>query len=305
MPERERRAPQPSRAADPSRDAEPPRAAQPARAAEPPQGLGPGPVKPGTGWPEDPATPRTAVAGSAADVRELAAAAESIGELAALESVCRACPRLVQWREQVAAEKRRSFQSETYWGRPVPGWGDERPSLLVLGLAPAAHGGNRTGRIFTGDRSGDWLFASLWRCGLASQPTSVTAGDGQRLISARMTAAVHCAPPDNKPTVAERDTCAPWLGAELTALRDDLRVIVCLGHFAWQALWPRLAAVGVGVPKPRPVFGHGAEAVMPGDPPLTVLGCYHPSQQNTFTGKVTEAMLDAVFTRARELAGIR
>jgi uracil-DNA glycosylase len=260
-------------------------------------------VPPGSGWPEDPATAATAVASSAADVRKLAAGAKSIGELAALESVCRACPRLVQWRERVAAEKRRSFQSETYWGRPVPGWGAERPRLLILGLAPAAHGGNRTGRIFTGDRSGDVLFASLWRCGLASQPTSVSAGDGQRLISARMTAAVHCAPPENKPTVAERDNCAPWLAAELAELRADLKVIVCLGHFAWQAIWPQLTAVGVSVPRPRPVFGHGVEAVLPGAARLTVIGCYHPSQQNTFTGKVTDAMLDAVFTRARELAG--
>jgi uracil-DNA glycosylase len=279
MPERERRVPEQSRARGGSW------------------------VRPGSGWPEDPATMQTPVAGSPSDVRELAAGARSVGELAALESVCRACPRLVQWREQVAAEKRRSFQSETYWGRPVPGWGAERPSLLILGLAPAAHGGNRTGRIFTGDRSGDVLFASLWRCGLAAQPTSVTAGDGQRLISTRMTAAVHCAPPENKPTVAERDACAAWLAAELAELRPDLRAIVCLGHFAWQALWPQLAAVGVTVPRPRPVFGHGAEAVLPGDWRLTVLGCYHPSQQNTFTGKVTDAMLDAVFGRARDLAG--
>jgi uracil-DNA glycosylase len=259
-------------------------------------------VPPGSGWPEDPATARTPVAASAARVADLAAAAGSIGDLAAMESVCRACPRLVQWREQVAAEKRRSFQAEVYWGRPIPGWGAERPGVLILGLAPAAHGGNRTGRIFTGDRSGDWLFASLWRCGLAAQPTSVSAGDGQRLIGTRMTAAVHCAPPANKPTVTERDTCAPWLAAELAALRADLRVIVCLGHFAWQALWPQLAAAGCRVPRPRPAFGHGAEAALPGDHPLTVLGCYHPSQQNTFTGRVTEAMLDAVFRRARELA---
>jgi uracil-DNA glycosylase len=261
-----------------------------------------GPVRPGSGWPEDPATAATPVAGTPAEVRELAAQAGSIAELSARESVCRACPRLVQWREQVAAQRRRSFQAETYWGRPIPSWGDQRPGVLILGLAPAAHGGNRTGRIFTGDRSGDVLFASLWRCGLAAQPTSVTAGDGQRLISARMTAAVHCAPPQNKPTVAERDACAPWLAAELATLRADLRVIVCLGHFAWQALWPRLAAAGVSVPRPRPVFGHGAEASLAGEHPLTVLGCYHPSQQNTFTGRVTDAMLDAVFGRARELA---
>jgi uracil-DNA glycosylase len=261
-----------------------------------------GPAPAGSGWPEDPATPATPVACSPSDVRALAGSARSITELAAMESVCRACDRLVRWREQVAIEKRRSFQAEAYWGRPVPSWGAEHPQLLILGLAPAAHGGNRTGRIFTGDRSGDVLFASLWRCGLASQPTSVRAGDGQQLISARMTAAVHCAPPANKPTVAERDACAPWLAAEFAELRADLRVIVCLGHFAWQALWPQLAAAGLSVPRPRPAFGHGTEAAVPGDQPLTVLGCYHPSQQNTFTGRVTDAMLDAVFGRARDLA---
>jgi uracil-DNA glycosylase family 4 len=267
----------------------------------------PGSAAPGRGWPEDPATPATPVAQSPAQVRELAADAASIGELAARQSVCRACPRLVAWREQIAAEKRRSFQSQPYWGRPIPTWGAERSRVLILGLAPAAHGGNRTGRIFTGDRSGDVLFASLYRVGLAAQPTSTAAGDGQRLISARMTAAVHCAPPANKPTVAERDTCAPWLAAELTVLAGELRVIVCLGHFAWQALWPQLAALGAQVPRPRPAFGHGAEADVAGIAAghrLAVLGCYHPSQQNTFTGRVTGPMLDAVFGRARELAGL-
>jgi uracil-DNA glycosylase family 4 len=285
----------------------------------------PGAVPPGSGWPEDPATAATPVAAGPADVRKLAAGAKSIADLAARQSVCRACERLVRWREQVAAEKRRSFQAQDYWGRPVPSWGADQPRLLILGLAPAAHGGNRTGRIFTGDRSGDVLFASLWRCGLAAQPTSVAAGDGQQLIMTRMTAAVHCAPPANKPTVDERDTCAPWLAAELAMFRADLRVVVCLGHFAWQALWPQLAAAGYAVPRPRPAFGHGAEAVLPADrpgpepalgpgaadrssglagagQPLTVLGCYHPSQQNTFTGRVTDAMLDAVFRRASELA---
>jgi uracil-DNA glycosylase len=258
---------------------------------------------PGTGWPEDPADAATPVAADAADVRALASSARSVSELAARESVCRACPRLVEWREQVAAAKRRSYSGERYWGRPVPSWGSEHPRLLILGLAPAAHGGNRTGRIFTGDRSGDVLFAALHRCGLAAQPTSVAAGDGQRLIGARMTAAVRCAPPANKPTVWERDTCAPWLAAELSLLREELRVIVCLGHFAWQALWPQLGAAGVVVPRPRPVFGHGAEALLgSANRPLVVLGCYHPSQQNTFTGKVTNAMLDMVFRRAAELA---
>ncbi len=262
-------------------------------------------VPPGSGWPEDPATAATPVAAGPADVRKLASGATSIADLAALQSVCSACPRLVQWRELVAAEKRRSFQAQDYWGRPVPSWGADQPRLLILGLAPAAHGGNRTGRIFTGDRSGDVLFASLWRCGLASQPTSVAAGDGQQLIMTRMAAAVHCAPPANKPTVAERDTCAPWLAAELAMLRANLRVIVCLGHFAWQALWQQLAAAGYAIPRPRPAFGHGAEAVLPAagaGQPLAVLGCYHPSQQNTFTGRVTDAMLDAVFGRAGELA---
>jgi uracil-DNA glycosylase len=267
-----------------------------------------GPVPPGSGWPEDPATAGTPVAGDAADVRALAAAATSVGELAALESVCRACPRLVQWREEVAAQRRRSFQDQVYWGRPVPSWGDEHAPLLILGLAPAAHGGNRTGRIFTGDRSGDVLFASLWRCGLAAQPTSVSAGDGQRLISARFAAAVHCAPPANKPTVSERDTCASWLAAELSVLGPGLRVVVCLGHFAWQAAWPQLATAGFVVPRPRPAFGHAVEATLAraaAGPPLTVIGCYHPSQQNTFTGRVTDAMLDAVFSRAAGLAGLR
>ena len=203
-----------------------------------------GPVPPGTGWPDDPATPATPVAADAAEVAALAASAPGLSELVARQSVCRACPRLVAWREEVAAVRRKSFISETYWGRPVYGWGDPAPAILILGLAPAAHGGNRTGRVFTGDRSGDFLFASLHRCGLASQPTSVTAGDGQRLIGARMVAAVRCAPPENKPTPAERDTCAPWLAAEFRLVAGALRVVVCLGGFAWQALWPVLAESG-------------------------------------------------------------
>jgi uracil-DNA glycosylase len=290
------------------------------------------PVLPGTGWPDDPATPATPVAENPAGVRTLAATAGTLAELTARQSVCRACPRLVEWRERVAAEKRRSFASERYWGRPIPGWGAERPRVLIVGLAPAAHGGNRTGRIFTGDRSGDVLYASLWRTGLASQETSTSAGDGQRLLGARMVAAVRCAPPQNKPSVAERDACAPWLTAEFGLVASDLRVIVCLGHFAWQATWPLLAAEGFPVPRPRPAFGHGAEALVPrpagahdggaghlpgpADPngerdpgagsagPLLVIGCYHPSQQNTFTGRVTGVMLDDVFRRARLHAGM-
>ena len=270
-----------------------------------------GPVPPGTGWPEDPAAAATPVARDPAQVRELAAGAGSLAELAARESVCRACPRLVQWREEVAETRRRSYRTERYWGRPVPGWGDEHPRILILGLAPAAHGGNRTGRIFTGDRSGDVLFASLWRSGLAAQPTSVRAGDGQRLIGARMAAAVRCAPPANKPEPGERDACAPWLAAELALSVTDLRVIVCLGGFAWQALWPRLADAGWAVPRPRPAFGHGREvrvpwpqSPQPEGPALLVLGCYHPSQQNTFTGRVTDVMLDKVLGQARRAAGL-
>ena len=265
------------------------------------RGAAPGPVPPGTGWPGDPATAVTPVATDQDGVRSLSAAAGSLAELAARQSVCRACPRLVEWREQVAATRRRAFAAEPYWGRPVPGWGDDNPGIIIIGLAPAAHGGNRTGRIFTGDRSGDVLFESLWRCGLAAKPTSVTAGDGQRLNRVRMVAAVKCAPPENKPTVLERDTCEPWLAAELDLVAADLNVIVCLGHFAWQAAWRELARMGHQVPVPRPSFGHGVEVESAG---LVVMGCYHPSQQNTFTGRVTGAMLDAVFERARDVAGI-
>ena len=173
------------------------------------------PVAPGTGWPGDPATAATPAAGSAAEVRTLAAGSADLAELTARQSVCRACPRLVSWREEVAATRRKSFRDERYWGRPIPGWGDPAASILIVGLAPAAHGGNRTGRIFTGDRSGDFLFAALHRCGLATLPTSTSAGDGQRLIGVRMAAAVRCAPPENKPTPVERDACAPWLAAEI------------------------------------------------------------------------------------------
>ncbi len=263
-----------------------------------------GPVAPGTGWPEDPATAATPVAASADEVAALAASAPDLAELVARQSVCRACPRLVNWREEVAAVRRKSFISEPYWGRPVYGWGDPAPSILIVGLAPAAHGGNRTGRIFTGDRSGDFLFAALYRCGLAALPTSVSAGDGQRLIGVRMAAAVRCAPPQNKPTPQERDSCAPWLSAELRLVAPTVRVIICLGGFAWQALWPVLTHAGYQSPRPRPTFTHGAEAVVPSAEWATVLvlGCFHPSQQNTFTGRVTGDMVDTVFARARAYA---
>jgi uracil-DNA glycosylase len=215
---------------------------------------------------------------------------------------CRRCPRLVAWRELVAREKRAAFAGEEYWGRPLPGFGDPRARVLLLGLAPAAHGANRTGRMFTGDRSGDFLYAALWRAGFASQPTSERAGDGLTLTGARVSAAVRCAPPANRPSPAERDACLPWSVAEM-GLLANVRVVVCLGAFAWDAAL-RLRAAHAGPetppPRPRPRFGHGAEA--PGkDFPL--LGCYHPSQQNTFTGRLTEEMIDAVLARARELAG--
>ncbi len=270
----------------------------------------PGPVPPGSGWPGDPASPGTPVAHDAGQVRDLAVGADTLAELVARQSVCRACPRLVEWREQVAAVKRRSLLAERYWGRPVPGWGSEQPRVLILGLAPAAHGGNRTGRIFTGDRSGDVLFASLYRCGLAVSPDSTAAGDGQRLLGTRMVAAVRCAPPVNKPSVTERDTCAPWLSAELAQVAPYVRVVVCLGGFAWQAIWPALRSAGVTVPRPRPSFGHGAEVSLTfpagsrSGQPVLLLGCYHPSQQNTFTGRVTPDMLDEIFTRATREAEV-
>ena len=199
----------------------------------------------------------------------------------------------------MAHEKRAAFRDEEYWGRPVPGFGDPAARVLVLGLAPAAHGGNRTGRVFTGDRSGDWLFAAMYRAGFANQPTSVHRDDGLELHGAWITAAVRCAPPANKPTPTERDACLPWTVAELARL-TELRVVVCLGAFAWDGALRLRAAVGHPPPRPRPRFGH--EAVFDDGAWLTLLGCFHPSQQNTFTGKLTERMLDAVFVRARELS---
>ena len=240
-----------------------------------------------------------------ADVERAAAAASTLDELGDASSQCRACPRLVSWREEVARVKRRSFADEPYWGRPVAGWGDEAASIAIVGLAPAAHGGNRTGRVFTGDRSGDWLFAALHRAGLAALPTSLNVGDGQRLIGVRMVAAVRCAPPANKPTTTERDTCRPWLVRELELLAPTLRVVVVLGGFGWQALLPVLAAADYALPRPLPRFGHGVRVDLADGEgrALSVLGCYHPSQQNTFTGKLTEAMLDDIFALAKGLCG--
>ncbi|HET8559407.1 MAG TPA: uracil-DNA glycosylase [Marmoricola sp.] len=263
----------------------------------------PSPVPPGTGWPDDPAAQDTPVAHDAEEVGTLAAGT-TLAELDARVSVCSACPRLVRWREDVAVTKRASFADQPYWGRPVAGWGDPEPRVLIVGLAPAANGGNRTGRIFTGDRSGDWLFAALHRVGLAARPTSVHAGDGQRLIGARMVATVRCAPPANKPTPAERDTCAPWLQGELDLVLPSVRAVVCLGSFGWTAALNALRAAGFDVPRPRPRFGHAAEVALARDQQhLTVLGCFHPSQQNTFTGRLTEPMIDAVLGRAAELGG--
>ena len=225
---------------------------------------------------------------------ELASLAEEVGG-------CRRCPRLVAWREQVAQERRSAFADENYWGRPLPGFGDPSARVVLLGLAPAAHGANRTGRMFTGDRSGDFLFAALARAGLANQPDSRSLEDGLALSDVWITAAVRCAPPGNRPTPAERDACLPWSERELRLL-ENARVIVCLGAFAWDAaLRLRSTLAGPGAPalRPRPRFGHGAEAAAE---PFRLIGCYHPSQQNTFTGKLTEPMIDAVLERAMVLA---
>jgi uracil-DNA glycosylase family 4 len=214
-------------------------------------------------------------------------------------SGCRRCPRLVAWREQVARERRAAFASEEYWGRPLPGFGDPAAGVLVLGLAPAAHGANRTGRMFTGDRSGDFLFAALARRGLASQAHATARDDGLTLRDTWIAAAVRCAPPANRPTPAERDACLPWSAREL-GLLGDVRVVVCLGAFAWEAALRLRRALGGGpVPRPRPRFAHGAELQ---GAPWTMLGCYHPSQQNTFTGRLTAEMIDAVLARASSLA---
>ena len=222
--------------------------------------------------------------------------------LAAIErdvEACRACPRLVAWREQTAREKVARFADQTYWARPVPGFGDGRARIVIVGLAPAAHGGNRTGRIFTGDRSGDFLYASMHRVGLANQATSVARDDGLRLTGAYVTAVNRCAPPANRPTPEERDRCLPYLEGELDAL-SEARALVALGAYAWDGLLRALSGLGHGV-RPKPRFGHMAEAEVGHH---VLLGCFHPSQQNTFTGKLTPEMMDAALRRARALAGL-
>lgn len=253
------------------------------------------PVPPGTGWPGDPATPDTPVARDGAEVSRLAAAAADLATVDAEISVCRACPRLVDWREEVAVAKRRAYADEPYWGRPATGWGSARPRILVLGLAPAAHGANRTGRVFTGDRSGDQLFAALHRCGLVNQEISVDAADGLSTNKIRIAAAVRCAPPGNKPLPVEQATCEPWLAAEWRLIAPTVQVVVALGGFAWQAALRLLGYDG-----PRPKFGHGATAETSAG--VLLLGCYHPSQQNMFTGRLTPAMLDEVFRSASSAA---
>ncbi|MFI2433849.1 uracil-DNA glycosylase [Streptomyces sp. NPDC018693] len=220
---------------------------------------------------------------------------------------CRACPRLVAWREEVARTKRAAFAEWTYWGRPVPGFGPQDARLLIVGLAPAAHGGNRTGRMFTGDRSGDVLYRALYEVGLASQPESVSRDDGLRLHGVRVTSPVHCAPPANRPTPGERDTCRPWLVQELRLLRPTLRAAVVLGAFGWQAALPAFAAAGWRVPRPRPVFAHGARVTLDpseGQGALDLFGCFHVSQRNTFTGRLTPEMLREVLRTAATAAGL-
>ncbi|MFE0188355.1 uracil-DNA glycosylase [Streptomyces sp. NPDC058989] len=221
---------------------------------------------------------------------------------------CRACPRLVRWREEAGAHPRAAFRDQEYWARPVPGFGPADAALAVVGLAPAAHGGNRTGRMFTGDASGDFLFAALHEVGLASRPTATHRDDGLELYGVRVTAPVHCAPPANKPTPAERQTCRPWLTAEFELLAPGLRAVVVLGAFGWQALLPVLGDAGWALPRPRPAFGHGVALTLPATgrrQPLHVLGSYHPSRRNVFTGRLTSDMLVEVLTRAAALAGLR
>lgn len=258
--------------------------------------LVPSPVPAGAGWPGDPASASTPVATSPSEVDQLAAAAGDLDELDAVVSCCRACPRLVDWRESVARARRASYAQQPYWGRPVPGFGDPQASALIVGLAPAAHGGNRTGRMFTGDRSGDWLYAALHRAGRAALSTSDHAGDGQHLTGVRIVAPVRCAPPGNRPTTTERRTCAPWLMRELALLEPHLQAVLALGSIAWTSFLQAARRRGWVVGSPAPRFGHGVVATL--RPPdqvraVRLVGCYHVSQQNTFTGRLTEPMLDA------------
>jgi uracil-DNA glycosylase len=255
------------------------------------------PVPPGSGWPGDPAGSDTAIARTQREVERLAALAGSLAELDAVVSVCRACPRLLHWREMVATQGRRaSLADQPYWGRPGPGFGDPEPVILVVGLAPAANGTNRTGRMFTGDRSGDWLYAALHRAGYASAATSAHAGDGQALTRVRIIAAVRCAPPGNKPEPAERRTCGIWLDRDLALAASGLRSMLALGAIAWDATLASAQRLGWTVQRPKPRFTHGAETVLvtTAHRSIRLVGSYHVSQQNTFTGRLTKAMLDEV-----------
>jgi uracil-DNA glycosylase family 4 len=261
------------------------------------------PVPPGCGWPGDPADTGTPMAATGSDVARLARTAEGLAELQARISVCRACPRLVAWRESIAREGRRAaFSTQPYWGRPGPSFGDPFARVLLVGLAPAAHGTNRTGRMFTGDASGDFLYAALHRTGWASQPTSVAAGDGQVLSGIRIAAAVRCAPPANRPTGQERATCSPWLQRELALGQTELRTLLCLGGFAWSATLAAARSIGWRAPRPAPRFGHGADASLTTSEgrEVRLVGSYHVSPHNTHTGRLTPAMLDEILRSAQD-----
>ena len=260
------------------------------------------PVPPGTGWPGEPATRATPVAVTAADVQRLASSVEDLEDLQARVSVCRACPRLVAWRESVARSGRRaSFADQPYWGRPGPSFGDPQAQVLIVGLAPAANGTNRTGRMFTGDSSGDFLYAALHRTGWASQPTSVAAGDGQALSGIRIVAAVRCAPPQNSPTAAERATCSAWLQRDLELASPHLNAVLSLGAVGWDAALAAARSISWQVPRPKPRFRHaGQTALTTADGrQIRLVGCYHVSPHNTFTGRLTAAMLDEVLLSLR------
>lgn len=260
------------------------------------------PVPPGSGWPGDPADVSTPVAQTPGQVRDLASQARDVAQLQARVSVCRACPRLVQWRETIACTGRRAaYADQPYWGRPGPSFGDPRAGVLIVGLAPAANGTNRTGRMFTGDASGDFLYAALHRTGWASQPDSAAAGDGLELTGIRILAAVRCAPPHNRPTASERATCAGWLERDLELSEEHLHTILCLGAIGWDATVAALRGLQWDVPRPKPRFAHGAvaELVTVGGRPVRLLGCYHVSPHNTYTGRLTPAMLDEILRAAR------
>ncbi len=265
-------------------------------------GLFTSPVAPGGGWPGDPADASTAVAQSPGEVRDLARTAGDVEQLQARISVCRACPRLVAWRERVASDQRRAaFADQPYWGRPGPSFGPAQASVLLVGLAPAANGTNRTGRMFTGDASGDFLWAALFRTGWAKRPTSVAAGDGQALDDMRIIASVRCAPPQNKPTASEKSVCRQWLVRDLQLATPALRTIVCLGALAWDAVLAAGRELGWSGVRPKPRFGHGArvELGLPNGRRVALVGCYHVSPHNTYTGRLTPAMLDHLLLSVR------